>query len=298
MDPRPRCWQWRSPAQGQCFLGRLSWMSQDNSSIRWLEAPKQRSRSMGFAEQTGKSRALWKAQQRSGLQSVWYWQVLPASPFVAFWVHWPQTHNCSPQHSSSLVQGTSIGLQGRHLELCVSSRQYLPFPQSSLVMHPWSILFPRSLDWTVVVAMSFVSWTSEAWTDSFTLSVGLTPALSLFLSVLCCFSSGSCSTSTNMRSRSVCPWAELSSRMWLIPESTISGRMPLQTAVRAKTSKETRNIVMLLLLLLPLLHYEEGVAVNDAEKPKQRHTHTRTHTHHSWCAFVTAGSSPHTCQSL
>lgn len=46
---------------------------------------------------------LWKAQQSSGMQSVWYWHVLPASPFVTFWLHWPQTHSWSPQHSSSLV---------------------------------------------------------------------------------------------------------------------------------------------------------------------------------------------------
>lgn len=32
---------------------------------------------------------------------------------------------------------TSIALQGRHLELCMSERQYLPFPQSSSVMHPY-----------------------------------------------------------------------------------------------------------------------------------------------------------------
>lgn len=53
----PRCWQWRSPAHGQCFLGPSSGTSQDNRSIRWLEVPKQRSRSMGLARQTGKSRA-------------------------------------------------------------------------------------------------------------------------------------------------------------------------------------------------------------------------------------------------
>lgn len=130
----PRCWHCRSPAHGQCFLGLLSCVSHDSSSIRLLEMPKQRSRSMGLAEQTGKSRAaqkethdcfyyysfhwehnqklvfawsvapLWIAQQRSGLQSVWYWQVLPASPLVAFWLHWPHTHIWSPQHSSSLVQ--------------------------------------------------------------------------------------------------------------------------------------------------------------------------------------------------
>lgn len=136
----PRCWQLRSPAQGQCFLGPSPLSSQDSSAARWLEAPKQRSRSMGLAEQTGKRRAehvkkihthtqthtlavisrrtsnqprehcvcctvpLWTAQQRSGLQSVWRWQVLPDSPLVAFWVHWPHTHSCSPQHSSSLVQ--------------------------------------------------------------------------------------------------------------------------------------------------------------------------------------------------
>lgn len=27
---------------------------------------------------------LWKAQQRSGLHSLWFWQMLPASPLVAF----------------------------------------------------------------------------------------------------------------------------------------------------------------------------------------------------------------------
>lgn len=142
----PRCWQWRSPAQGQCFLGPSSWASHDNSSSRWLEAPKQRSRSMGLAKQTGKRRAertkkntqirflnvenhwaahaaysvcctvpLWKAQQRSGLQSVWYWQVLPASPFVAFWLHWPHTHSCSPQHSWSLVQDWKNRNNGSHI---------------------------------------------------------------------------------------------------------------------------------------------------------------------------------------
>lgn len=47
---------------------------------------------------------LWKAQQSSGLQSLWYWQVLPAFPFVAFWLHWPHMHSCSPQHSTSLLQ--------------------------------------------------------------------------------------------------------------------------------------------------------------------------------------------------
>lgn len=135
----PRCWQWRFPAHGQCFLGPSSWTFQDNSSIRWLEAPKQRSRSMGLVKHTGKSRAehmkkphrciycdidpeaftvlylmcctvpLWKAQQRSGRQSAWCWQVVPGSPLVAFWLHWPQTHKCSPQHSSSLVQGCKDG---------------------------------------------------------------------------------------------------------------------------------------------------------------------------------------------
>lgn len=53
----PRCWQWRSPAQGQCLLGPSFCTSQESSSIRWLEESKQRSRSMGLAKQTGKSRA-------------------------------------------------------------------------------------------------------------------------------------------------------------------------------------------------------------------------------------------------
>lgn len=56
MKTHPRCWHWRSPAHGQCFLGPSSRLSQDRSSITWLGAPKQRSRSIGLAEQTGKSR--------------------------------------------------------------------------------------------------------------------------------------------------------------------------------------------------------------------------------------------------
>lgn len=56
LKPHPRCWHCRSPAHGQCFLGPSSRASQDRSSITWLGAPKQRSRSMGLAEHTGKSR--------------------------------------------------------------------------------------------------------------------------------------------------------------------------------------------------------------------------------------------------
>lgn len=46
-----------------------------------------------------------------------------------------------------------------------------------------------------------------------------------------------------------------------MPESTISGRMALQTAVRARTSRATRIMLLLLVLLLLLLHSDEGVAV-------------------------------------
>lgn len=53
----PKCWQWRSPAQGQYVLGSLPSASQDSKSVRSLEATKQRSRSIGLAEQTGKRRA-------------------------------------------------------------------------------------------------------------------------------------------------------------------------------------------------------------------------------------------------
>lgn len=56
MKTHPRCWHCRSPTHGQCFLGPSSPASQDRSSITWLGAPKQRSRSIGLAEQTGKSR--------------------------------------------------------------------------------------------------------------------------------------------------------------------------------------------------------------------------------------------------
>lgn len=56
MKTHPRCWHCRSPTHGQCFLGPSSSPSQDRSSITWLGAPKQRSRSIGLAEQTGKSR--------------------------------------------------------------------------------------------------------------------------------------------------------------------------------------------------------------------------------------------------
>lgn len=51
----------------------------------------------------------WKAQQRSGLQSLWPWQMVPSVPVVALTVHWPQTHIWSEQHSSSLVQGYVCG---------------------------------------------------------------------------------------------------------------------------------------------------------------------------------------------
>lgn len=47
----------------------------------------------------------WKAQQRSGLQSLWPWQMVPSVPLVTLTVHWPHTHIWSEQHSSSLVQG-------------------------------------------------------------------------------------------------------------------------------------------------------------------------------------------------
>lgn len=52
---------------------------------------------------------MWKAQQRSGLQSLWRQHVPPASPLVALPLHWPHTHSWSSQHSSSLVQGWGGG---------------------------------------------------------------------------------------------------------------------------------------------------------------------------------------------
>lgn len=141
----PRCWQWRAPTQGQCFLGPPFWESHDKRSIKWLGALRQRSRSTGLAKQTGKSRTkhwketslrgyftkkdyigsdalrgdlpLWKAQQRSALQSLWYWQVVPASPLVAFWLHWPQTHSRLLQHSSSLVQDWGRQKKKKNLQL-------------------------------------------------------------------------------------------------------------------------------------------------------------------------------------
>lgn len=69
----PRCWQWRFPAQGQCFLGPSSWMSQDKRSIKWLGVPKQRSRSMGLAEQTGKRRAEHKKTNPTQLHFLKEW---------------------------------------------------------------------------------------------------------------------------------------------------------------------------------------------------------------------------------
>lgn len=67
----------------------------------------QRSESIGLNGDGGAVRwtvPVWKAQQRSGLQSLWRWQMPPASPLVALWLHWPHTHSCSSQHSSSFVQ--------------------------------------------------------------------------------------------------------------------------------------------------------------------------------------------------
>lgn len=36
---------------------------------------------------------LWKAQQRLAWHSLWYWQMVPASPLELFSEHWPQTHS-------------------------------------------------------------------------------------------------------------------------------------------------------------------------------------------------------------
>lgn len=158
MASYPRCWHCRSPAHGQCSWAPSPLKSHDSSSIRWLAEMMQRSRSIGLDMHTGNSRAenwkkkivnnictiqqveikmfnrqcnmliwckliipLWKAQQKSSLQSLWNWQIVPASPFVLF-AHWPHTHSCPAQHSSSLVHVWG-GMQNIHW---VETAQMIP----------------------------------------------------------------------------------------------------------------------------------------------------------------------------
>lgn len=46
----------------------------------------------------------WKAQHIPGLQSCWFSQMVPFSPFEVDFLHSPQTQSWSPQHSTSREQ--------------------------------------------------------------------------------------------------------------------------------------------------------------------------------------------------
>lgn len=83
----------------------------------------------------------WKAQQRSGLQSLWPWQIVPSVPAVALTVHCPHTHIWSEQHSSSLVQGW-VG--GTHIQ---TWKHVCKAHMVCCCIHGLSIFLPLSILW-------------------------------------------------------------------------------------------------------------------------------------------------------
>lgn len=88
----------------------------------------------------------WKAQQRSDLQSLWPWQMVPSVPLVTLTVHWPHTHICSEQHSSSLLQGW---VMQRHTFTCHKANVLLLL----LLLHAWWIF------WVVFVFIKkYILW--------------------------------------------------------------------------------------------------------------------------------------------